>query len=51
MNKGLMSMHAGLEEEIYLAKPLPNVMDEMEEDHNNLREQNGEASLVFKPLS
>jgi hypothetical protein len=48
MNKGLMSMHAGLEEEIYLAPPpLPNVIDEMD---NNLQ-QNGEASLVFKPLS
>tara|TARA_B110000285_G_C14557428_1_gene352016 strand:- start:81 stop:218 length:138 start_codon:yes stop_codon:yes gene_type:complete len=45
MNKGLMSMHAGLEEEIHAVPPLPDDLD------NNIQGTNGEASLVFKPLS
>ena len=48
MNKGLMSMHAGIEEELYAAPSLPNIIvDEMDDNIP----QNGEASLVFKPIS
>jgi hypothetical protein len=27
MNKGLMSMHAGLEDEVHVVPPLPDMMD------------------------
>lgn len=48
MNKGLMSMHAGLQEEMDVAPSLPII--EANSDSDGQQRDHDQASLVFKPI-